>query len=187
MLGEELDEADNEHHRGVLDVDDEVVADLGHDVPQGLGKNDAGHGLDMVHTDGLGSLGLSRVDGDDPSPYTFGHICPCVDGNHQQRSDPDTGVALEGHGPVGEVGEAVVDEDRLKHHRGAPEDLHIGRQNRLHRRHKAAGDGGGPPVRCDAADDADHKADQAPQDRTDNCQFQRDTQAPQEIQPVLVP
>ena len=38
----------NEHHRGVLDVDDEVVADLGHDVPQGLGKNDAGHGLDMV-------------------------------------------------------------------------------------------------------------------------------------------
>ena len=74
VLGEELDEADNEHHRGVLDVDDEVVADLGHDVPQGLGKNDAGHGLDMVHTDGLGSLGLSRVDGDDPSPYTFGHI-----------------------------------------------------------------------------------------------------------------
>ena len=59
---EKLHGTDNAQHAGILDVDNQVVADLRHDVPEGLGQDDAGHGLHMVHANGLGAVGLSRVD-----------------------------------------------------------------------------------------------------------------------------
>ena len=44
MGGKELHKADDEHDGGVLDVDDEVVADLRNDVANGLGQN-----LSLIH------------------------------------------------------------------------------------------------------------------------------------------
>src|SRR5699024_9447285 len=67
--GEELGEADDEHHGRILDVDDEVVADLGDDVADGLGQNHRGHGLEVVHADGPGALSLAGVNGDDTATH----------------------------------------------------------------------------------------------------------------------
>ena len=39
--------SDNGEDTGVLDINDQVVADLGHNVTQGLGKDDIHHCLDM--------------------------------------------------------------------------------------------------------------------------------------------
>ena len=123
--GEKFREADDEHHRGVLDVDDEVVADLGDDVPEGLGQDDAGHGLHVGHADGLGPLGLARVDGQDAAPDGLRHVGPCVDGHDDQRGGPHAHIAPKLQGLIGEIGQAVEDEHRLKHHGRAPEHLHI--------------------------------------------------------------
>ena len=123
--GKELDEADDEHHGGVLDVDDEVVADLGHNVAEGLGQDDTGHGLHVGHTDGLGPLGLAGVHGDDAAADGLGHVGAGVDGDHDERGDPNAGIAFKGDRPVGEIGQAVEDEHGLQNHRCAAEDLHI--------------------------------------------------------------
>ena len=122
VRGEEIREADDEHHRGVLHVDDEVVADLGHDVADGLGQDYAGHGLYVGHADGHGALGLTGIDGDNAAPDGLCHIGTGVDGHHHDGGGPD---AVELHGIVGEIGQAVVEEHRLQHHGGAAEDFHV--------------------------------------------------------------
>ena len=122
--GKELHKADDEHDGGVLDVDDEVVADLGNDVANGLGQNDAGHGLHMGHADGLGSLGLAGINGDDAAADGFGHVGAGVDGDNKQGAQPDAAVAGKGSA-AGEIGNAIVEEHGLKHHGGAAEHLHI--------------------------------------------------------------
>ena len=76
----------------------------------------------MGHADGLGALGLARVDGDDAAPDGLGHVGAGVDGNDQDGSRPD---AVEAHGVVGKIGQAIKDEYRLQHHGGAPEYLDI--------------------------------------------------------------
>ena len=116
--GEELGEADDKHHRGVLDVDDEVVADLGHDIAQGLGEDDIHHGLYVAHADSLGPLGLAGVNGEDAAADRLGHVGAGIDGDHQKGGGPDV---VKAHGVVGEVGQAVVEEHSLEHHGGCPE------------------------------------------------------------------
>ena len=59
--GKEIVEADDEHDRGILNVDDKVVADLRHDVAQSLRHDDARHRLDVRHADGLCALGLPAI------------------------------------------------------------------------------------------------------------------------------
>ena len=122
VSGEEIREADNEHDGGVLHVDDEIVSNLGHDVPQGLGQDDAGHGLDVGHADGLGALSLAGVNGDNAAADGLRHVGAGVDGDHQDGGGPDVG---ELHGIVREIGQAVVHEHRLQHHGSAAEHLHI--------------------------------------------------------------
>ena len=122
VLGEELRKADDEHDGGILHVDDVVVADLGHDVPQGLGHDDIHHGLEVGHADGLGALRLAGVDGDDAASDGFRHVRAGVDGHDQQGGGKDV---VEPQGVVGEVGQAVVNKHGLQHHGRATKDLHI--------------------------------------------------------------
>ena len=125
MYAEELHKTDDEHHGGILDVDDEVVAHLRQDIAESLREDDAGHGLHMGHADGLGPLGLARVNGQDATPYRLGHVGAGVDGHHDDGGQPQPAVAPEHDLFVGEEGQAVVDKHRLEHHGGAPEDLHV--------------------------------------------------------------
>ncbi|MPM97278.1 hypothetical protein SDC9_144451 [bioreactor metagenome] len=128
--GKKVGKADNEHHGGVLDVDNQVVADLGHDVPQGLGQNDAQHGLEVGHADGLGPLRLAGVDGENAASDGLGHIRTGIDGYHQNRHGPD---AFKADGVVGEIGQAVVNEHRLQNHGRASENLDINAQQHPHK------------------------------------------------------
>ena len=117
--------ADDGQDAGILDVDDQVVADLGHDVPEGLGQDHAGHGLEMVHADGHGSLCLARIDGQDTASYGLRHVGAGVDGDDEEGCRQHTQVDAE------YIGQSVVDEGCLDHHGGAAEDLHIGVQDEL--------------------------------------------------------
>ena len=116
------------------------------------------HGLHMGHADGLGAFGLARVNGDDAAPDGLGHISAGVDGNHQNGGGPDVVKPL---GTVCEIGKTVVEEHRLQHHGGAPEDLHIDADNgpnqlqeKLLHRGIAGGTGNGVQHTAQKADDA---------------------------------
>ena len=160
MGGKELREGDDEHDGGVLDVDDQVIADLRHDVAQGLRQDDAGHGLHMRHADGFGALGLAGVDGDNAAPDGLGHVGAGVDGHHQNGGHPD---AVKPHGVVRKIGQAVIEEHRLQHHGGTPEDLHVDPDHCPDQRQKEPLDGRvvlavGNGVQ-NAADESDQAAD----------------------------
>ena len=120
MHREKVGEPDDEHHRGILHVDDIVVADLGHDVPQRLGQNHIQHRLPVVHADGLGALKLAHVDAHDAAAHGFRHVGARVDGNNDDAHRPDI---LEGHAE--EIRQPVIDEHRLQNHGRSPENLHI--------------------------------------------------------------
>ena len=122
VRGKELREADDEHDGGILDVDDVVVADLGEDIADGLGQDDAGHGLEVRHADGLRALGLAGVDGDDAAADGLGHIRARIDGDDQDGRGPDV---IKAQGVVGKVRQGVEDEDGLQHHGRAAEDLDV--------------------------------------------------------------
>ena len=79
----------------------------------------------IMRVAGLSPFRLAGVHGDDAAPDGLGHICARVDGDHDEGGQPDARVALEGRKPIDEIGQAVVEEHRLKHHRGAPEDFHV--------------------------------------------------------------
>ena len=116
---EKVRKADYGKDGSILDVDDEVVADLGNDVPEGLGDDYVHHGLDMVHADGFCAFGLTRIDGKDSSADSFRHICAGVDGNDHERGKIGIHFIIENH-----YG-AVIDENGLDYHRGAAEKFDI--------------------------------------------------------------
>ena len=118
----ELRKADNEHHGGILYIDDIVVADLGNDVADSLGHNDVHHGLHMGHADGLGTLGLAGVNRDNAAPDGLGHIRAGVDGHDENGCGPDI---VEPQGIIREIRQTVDNEHRLQHHGRAPEHLYI--------------------------------------------------------------
>ena len=122
MEGKEFRKADDEHHGSILHIDNKVVADLGHNVPQSLGQDHMGHGLHMGHADGLGALGLAGVNGNDAAPDGFCHVSAGVNGNDQNGGRPD---AAKAHGVVRKIRQTVEDKHSLKHHGRAPEYFHI--------------------------------------------------------------
>ena len=76
----------------------------------------------MGHADGLGTLRLAGIDGDDAAPDGLRHIRAGVDGHDQDGSGPDV---VKPQGVVGEVGQAVVDEEQLHQQRRVPAELDI--------------------------------------------------------------
>ena len=58
-----LRHTDDVQHGGILDVDDQVVADLRQDDAEGLRQDDAFHRLPVRHAERLRGLGLPGVDG----------------------------------------------------------------------------------------------------------------------------
>ena len=159
MHGKEIVEADNEHDRGILDVDDKVVADLRHDVAQSLRQHHAQHGLHMRHADGLRALGLPAIHREDTAAHGLSHVRAGIDGYHQDGHRPDI---AELHGVVGEI--AIIDEHRLQNHGRAAEYLNIGADNAPQQPQQPALDKG-IAVRAGnglqyAAQKADHAANQ---------------------------
>ena len=88
MYEEQVYNADNRQHRRILNVDNQVIADLRHNIADGLGQDDIFHGLHMGHTDGLGALHLTGIHRNDAAPDGFRHIGSRVNGYHQKRGGP---------------------------------------------------------------------------------------------------
>ena len=119
----------------ITEVSFKVVADLGHDISQGLGQDHIEHGLKMVHANGLCALGLAGINGEDATADGFCHICAGVDGYHQNCSHPHVG---ELHLLVGEVRQTIIDEYRLQYHGGAAKYFHINPHNGTNQRQEKA-------------------------------------------------
>ena len=122
VRGKELRKADDEHNGGVLHVDDIVIADLGQNIADGLRQNDARHGLEMRHADGLRALSLAGVDGNDTAADGLGHIRAGVDRDDQDGRGPDI---IETQRVVGEIRQRVENEHGLQHHRRTAENLDV--------------------------------------------------------------
>ena len=151
MYKEQVGDRDNAQNRRVLDVDDEVVADLRDDVAQRLRHDDVQHRLPVVHADGLRALGLARVDGDNAAADRFGHAH--LDAEHLQK--------------------AVVDEHGLHDHGCAAEQLHIAAQEDVQDlQQHALPHGVTLLVNGDGLQSAHRKADQAAEKRADQRQQQ---------------
>ena len=69
---------------GYNDINYQVIADLGHDIAQGLGEDDIHHGLYVAHADSLGPLGLAGVNGEDAAADRLSHVGAGIDGDHQK-------------------------------------------------------------------------------------------------------
>ena len=123
MRGKKVCVSDDKHDGRVLEVDDEVIADLGHDATKRLRQDHARHGLPVRHTDGLRALGLARIDRENAAAHGLRHICARVDGDDDERREPN---ALPLYGVIRKIGQAVIDEHRLKNHRRTAKDFDIG-------------------------------------------------------------
>ena len=81
---EQLADGDDVEHRGVLDVDHELVAQCGQHVADGLRKHHVEHRLGVGHADGLGSLALAGIHALDAAADDFRQIRAGVDGHDQE-------------------------------------------------------------------------------------------------------
>ena len=170
MSGKEVGEANDEHDRGILHIDDEVVADLRHDIPQRLGQNHIGHGLHMGHTDGFRTLCLTGINGDNAAADRLGHVCTGVDGNDQNGSNPE---AFKAYGIVGEVRKAVVEENCLQHHGRTAEHFHIYTDNRTNQTEEKTLDRRVVFAAGNGIENTADKTDDAANNRSDQGQHQR--------------
>ena len=181
MYKEQVGDGDNGQNRRILDVDDEVVANLRDDVAQCLGQNDVDHRLPVVHTDGFCALGLARVNGHDTAADCLGHIRAGVDGHDEEAGLPHTHLDAEN------LQKAIVDEHSLHDHGRAAEQLHIAAQEDVQNfqehalPHRVA-----LLIHRDGLQCADRKADQAAEERADQCQQQGSARAAQVREAVLL-
>ena len=103
---------------------------------------------------------MAGVNGEDAAANRLGHVGAGVDGHHQNGGHPD---AVKPHGVVRKIGQAVIEEHRLQHHGGTPEDLHVDPDHCPDQRQKEPLDGRvvlavGNGVQ-NAADESDQAAD----------------------------
>ena len=116
---EKLYDSDDGKYTGIFDVNDQVVADLRHNISQSLWKDYVYHGLHMGHSNGLSSLGLAFVNGKNSAADSFCHVGSGVDGHYEKCGKP------HGHVNVKQVGTSIVNEHGLNHHRGSAEKFHV--------------------------------------------------------------
>ena len=141
---------------GIFDVDDQVVADLRHNVAQGLGKNDAYHSLYVSHSDSFCSLCLAFVNRKDSAADSFCHVGSGVDRNYKECGEP------HGHVNVEQVSTSIIDEHGLYHHRGAAEKLHVTCHNKFENSNQCLFGGGISFVYWNCLDNSNYKANKAP-------------------------
>ena len=122
---EKLYNSNNGKDAGIFDVDDQVVADLGHNVAQSLRKNYAHHSLHMSHSNGFRSLCLPLINREDSTADCFCHIGSRVNGNYKKCGKP------HGHINVKQISTSIINEHGLYHHRGAAEKFHITGHNKF--------------------------------------------------------
>ena len=124
MDGKEIGKTDDKHDGRILHVDDIVVSDLRHDIPQRLRQNNVQHGLPVVHTDRFCAFKLALVNAHDTAAHRFRHIGTCIDRYHNNADSPDI---IEGD--IEEIWHAVEYEHCLQNHGRPAEYLHIGADN----------------------------------------------------------
>ena len=122
MDRKELREPDDEHHRSVFDVDDEVIPNLRQDVAQSLGQNHIEHRLEMRHPNRGRTLSLSWVDADDAAAHGLGDVRPRVDRHHKNRHPPKR---AELQRIIRKVRQPVKDKHGLQNHWSPAEYLDI--------------------------------------------------------------
>ena len=115
-----LRHADDVQDRGVLDVDDKLVADRRQNVLQNLRNDDLDHRLRVRHADGVGAFQLPLVDGNDAAADNLCHVGAGVNGD-----DEKTGRNQRQRRAVIQESVAPVDDHRLDHHRRAAEDFDV--------------------------------------------------------------
>ena len=105
--------ADDGDEGGVLQQDDELVAQGGEDGLHRLGHNDKAHGGAVAQAQGPAGLHLPLVHRHQAAPDDLRHIGPGVDAQGQGAD----------HGEVPAAGEDdKAHDEQLDHHRGAPDD-----------------------------------------------------------------
>ena len=122
MNCKEIRKSNYKHNGSILHVDDEVIPDLRHDIAQSLRKNDIHHGLNMRHANGFGSFRLSRINRNNASSHRFRHIGTRVDGNNYNGCHPHR---AEFHRIVCKIGQTIIKENRLKHHRRSAKHFNV--------------------------------------------------------------
>ena len=140
--------ADDGDEGGVLQQDDELVAQGGQDGLEGLGHHDEPHGLEVVQAQGTARLRLAGVQGHEAAPDDLRDVGPRVDAQGQGAH----------HGEVAAVGEDDhAHDEQLDHHRRAADDGDVDLaeevQDRQHRVVMA-----GPLLVVGGADHRDHNA-----------------------------
>ena len=147
---------------GILDINDQVVADLGHNVTQGLGKDDIHHCLDVSHSNSLGALCLSLVDREDSASHRLCHIRAGIDGDDQDGGEPHGHIDLE------QIGTSEIDKHGLRHHGGPAEKFHITCHDKLNDLHNHPLGRGIILIGRDRLDDTHHESDDASKQSSHN-------------------
>ena len=169
MCSKEIREPDNEHDGGVFHIDNEIVPDLRHNIPECLRENYIDHGLHMRHSNRLGSFRLAGIHRDNASSHRLSHIGSCVDGNDHNRCSPD---GSEFYRVISKIGQPVIQENRLKHHRRSAENLNVNSDNYTNQRkeeplHRVVITTIGNRIENSA-----YKSDQTADHRADQCKDQ---------------
>ena len=119
--------ADDGDEGGVLQQNDELVAQGGKNGLEGLGDDDKAHGIDVAETQAAACLRLTGIQGHEAAPDDLGHVGAGVDA---QGQGADHGVAAAG---------AENDEahnQQLHHHGSAPDDGDIDLGDEIQRSQK---------------------------------------------------
>ena len=83
----------------------------------------------MIHADGFCALYLTGINGNNAAPDGFCHVSAGVDGNDQNRCQPDTFISGKGDPAVCKVRQTVENEHSLQHHWRATENLYVNPDN----------------------------------------------------------
>jgi hypothetical protein len=103
----------------------ELVAQRRDDHPERLRQDDPAHRQPVGHPQRLGSLRLTRLDGQDPGPDDLAHVRTLID---RQRHDPRQDGAAQAEEPEMDIVREEVDPEEVR--RPEIDDEHLDEQRR---------------------------------------------------------
>ena len=169
MSGEEVREPDNEHDGSVFHIDNEIVSDLRHNIPECLRENYIDHGLHMCHSNRLGAFRLAGIHRDNASSYRLCHVGSRVDGHDYNRCSPD---GSEFYRVICKIGQPIIQEHSLEHHRRAAEYLNVNSDNHTDQRKEKSFHRVVIATIGNCIENSANKPDQAADYRADQCKNQ---------------
>ena len=148
--------SNNGKNAGILDIDDQVVANLRHDVAQCLWKDYVHHSLYMRHSDCFCSFCLTFVNRKDSASDGFCHVGSGIDRYYEKCRKP------HGHVDIEQVSTSVIDKHGLYHHWGAAEKFHVACHNKFEKSNQCLFNGGVPFIYRNCLNNSNYKANKAP-------------------------